>query len=439
MIPVNKPTEFPGIILPNSEFLNNCIHCGLCLPTCPTYAITGLERSSPRGRIRMIKAVAEGTLPISEDFIYEMNFCLDCQACETACPAGIRYGSLVESARVILNKKEFKKGGALFFHRFMLGWMFGRFSRLKILARILWIIQQSGLLKLINRLSLMSVLPKRLSELISLAPRVTFHYSSDTLSEHVITTPPTRYKILFLTGCIMDVAFSSINEDAVELLKFHGCDVIIPKGQCCCGSLQAHNGDMATARELAWKIIELFSSYDFDYIVLDSAGCGAFMKEYSNLFDPTDEKYQKAVSISHRVKDITEFLVETDFKSIERNNSTLFRHKIVTYHDACHLIHTQKISLQPRKLIQDVPGIEYRELPEASWCCGSAGIYNILHFEDSMKILDRKIVNIRKINPDLIVMGNPGCMLQLDYGLKKAHMHTEVMHITTFLRKAYGI
>jgi glycolate oxidase iron-sulfur subunit len=196
---------------------------------------------------------------------------------------------------------------------------------------------------------------------------------------------------------------------------------------------------MTTAYELAWHTIELFSNYEFDYIVLDSAGCGAFMKEYGSLFDPADKKYQKAVSISRRVKDITEFLVETNFKPARDIQSNPFLHKVVTYHDACHLVHTQKISTQPRKLIQDVPGIEYHELPEASWCCGSAGIYNITHFSDSLKILDRKIDNIRKVQPDIVVMGNPGCMLQLNYGLKRSQQKTDVMHIATFLRKAYGI
>ena len=248
----------------------------------------------------------------------------------------------------------------------------------------------------------------------------------------------------------MDVAFADVNMDTVRLLLHHGCAVVVPRGQACCGSLQAHNGGLEAAREMAKHNIRLFDRDDLEYIVLNSAGCGAFMKEYGHVFSDDPEWGPRATRVSNKTKDVTEFLVETGFwpagfpdgsgkrEHLEAPVSVAARlkGKRVGYHDACHLVHTQKISAQPRELLKSVPGIEYVELPEASWCCGSAGIYNIVRYDDSMKMLDRKVENIRTIQPDVIVTGNPGCMLQIQYGLKVQGMKTELMHTATFLWRA---
>ena len=426
---------FRGINVPSNEILNNCIHCGLCLPTCPTYALTNLERSSPRGRIRLIKSVVEKKLPISKEFIYEMDFCLDCQACETACPAGIKYGSLVEAARAQIYQGKYGSKIEWLLKKILLSWMFAQHERLKFISRILRLYQRTGLQTITENYGLLRAISKKLYALQSLAPKISNAFSSEMLAEIILPKTKVQYSVIFLSGCIMDVAFSDINDDTIQLLLQHGCKVIIPKGQRCCGSLQAHNGDIDGARESARHNIELFSQFDSDYLVMNSAGCGAFMKEYGELFADDPAMKEKAKFVSKRTRDITEFLTEIGFIQSGKKFSTRYAGKRITYHDACHLIHSQKISEQPRELIRSVPGIEFIELPEAAWCCGSAGIYNITHFDSSMQFLKRKIENIRKVDPDIIVMGNPGCMLQLQYGLRNEGLEIELLHTATFLRR----
>jgi glycolate oxidase iron-sulfur subunit len=448
----STPSAFQGVDIPNYDVLTNCMHCGLCLPTCPTYALTGLEKSSPRGRIRLIKAVADGDLPITNGFVSEMNFCLDCQACETACPAGVKYGSLVEAAR-----EQIARGGYEGFitrttKKVVMEWTFMRQSRLKLVARLMRLYEHSGMKGFLSKTGLLRFFSKKLDSIQPLSPSISRKFSSDELPEVILPVGKPRFKVGFLTGCIMDVAFADVNMDTVRLLLHHGCEVVVPRGQACCGSLQAHNGGLEAAREMARHNIELFDRDDLDYIVLNSAGCGAFMKEYGHVFSDDPEWGPRAKRVSGKTKDLTEFLVETGFtpatqtediserKGVQGLESLMsLQGKRVSYHDACHLVHTQKISSQPRDLLRSVPGIEYVELPEASWCCGSAGIYNITRYDDSMKMLDRKVENIQLIRPDIIVTGNPGCMLQIQHGLREKGMNVELMHTATFLWRACNV
>lgn len=444
---------FQGVDIPNYDVVTNCMHCGLCLPTCPTYVLTGLEKSSPRGRIRLIKAVADGELPITEGFVREMNFCLDCQACETACPAGVKYGSLVEAAREQIARGGYEGVVTRFTKKLMMEWAFRRQGRLKLLARFMRLYESTGMKWFLLRTGLLKIVSKKLHAIQPLSPSISREFSSDELPEVILPVGKQRYKVGFLTGCIMDVAFADVNMDTVKLLLHHGCTVVVPRGQACCGSLQAHNGGLEAAREMARHNIELFDRDDLDYVVLNSAGCGAFMKEYGHIFSDDPAWGPRAKRVSSKTKDLTEFLVETGFwptkpadmsvageqsKYVGSVNRSL-KGRRVSYHDACHLIHTQKISVQPRELLKSVPGIEYVELPEASWCCGSAGIYNIVRYDDSMKMLERKVENIQKIQPDVIVTGNPGCMLQIQHGLREKGLNVELMHTATFLWRACDV
>ncbi|MEK6756880.1 MAG: (Fe-S)-binding protein [Bacteroidota bacterium] len=440
-----QPTTsaFHGVDVPDYDVIVNCMHCGLCLPTCPTYALTGLEKSSPRGRIRLIKAVADGDLPITEGFIREMNFCLDCQACETACPAGVKYGSLVESARAQIFQGGHEGRLSSMIKRTMMDWAFSKQGRLKAVARVLRFYEQSGLKWFVQRTGLLKIVSRKLHDVQPLTPTISKQFSSDLLEEVIRPVGQPRYRVGFLTGCIMDVAFADINLDTVRLLLHHGCEVVIPRGQACCGSLQAHNGDLITARRMARHNIALFDPSDLDYVVINSAGCGAFMKEYGHIFANDEEIGPRAERISRKVKDITEFLVETGFRPGGNNarnagvrSQRPFSGKRVTYHDACHLVHTQKIGQQPRELLNMIPDIELVELPESTWCCGSAGIYNIVHYDDAMKLLDRKVENIKKVQPDIIVTGNPGCLIQIQHGLQRERLPSELMHTATFLWRA---
>ncbi len=430
------PSAFHGVDVPSYDTIVNCMHCGLCLPTCPTYALTGLERSSPRGRIRLIKAVADGDLPITEEFRREMEFCLDCQACETACPAGVKYGSLVEAARAQIHEGGHEPFLVRLIKRLFLSWTFARHARLKMLARLMRVYQRSGLDWFVRKTRVLRLLSRRLDDIQPLAPTISIRFSTQDLASRVSAPSPPRSRVAFLTGCLMDVAFADINRDTVELLTRHDCDVIIPPETGCCGSLQAHNGDMTGARELAKHNIAIFARLDCDAIVMNSAGCGAYMKEYGHIFADDPELAEDAKHVSVRVKDITEFLAETGFRPLGKDGRAPFEGVRVTYHDACHLAHTQKITQEPRTLIRAVPGIDFVELPESTWCCGSAGIYNITQYDDSMKLLDRKLDNIESIRPQIIVTGNPGCLLQIRHGLRKRGLHVELMHTATFLRKA---
>ncbi len=429
-------TPFVGVDIPNDDVITNCMHCGLCLPTCPTYVMTGLERSSPRGRIRLIKAVAEGTLTFTSGFVEEMNFCLDCQACETACPAGVRYGSLVESARAQIFVQEAERRWPRWLKKFFLGWVFSRHERLKFVATLLRWYQRSGMSWFLDRSGLLRFVSPRLAKIQGLAPVVSSRFTSETVSEVLQAFGERRFRVGMLTGCIMDVAYADVNDATIDLLRNHGCEVRTPRGQSCCGSLTAHNGDMESARQMARRILDIFDTDELDHIVMNSAGCGAFLKEYGHLFHGDPSLEASAVRLSSRTLDLTEFLAMYGFQpTIVPRRKGIDRPLRVAYHDACHLAHSQKVTVQPRQLLRQVPGINLIELPEASWCCGSAGIYNIARYDDALQFLNRKLDNIRSIQPDIIVTGNPGCMLQIQHGLASTGLKVEVVHTASFLHE----
>lgn len=421
--------------LPNDDVLTQCMHCGMCLATCPTYEITKMERSSPRGRIKLIKSVAEGKLDLSNLFAEEMNFCLDCQACETACPAGVQYGKMVESARVVI---EHSKVGTSkinkLIKKFMLNSVVAKHYRLKLFARVLYFYQNTALRKwIVNGLAFFPATQKYV-EIESLTPTISKHFSSKIIAEKEYPEKSAKYQIAFSTGCIMDVAFAEINVDTIEVLKKNECEIITPKDQVCCGSLHAHNGQIDKAKKLAKKNLDVFSKHQYDFLISNSAGCGAFMKEYVHIFKDDPKYAEKAKLFSNRVKDISEFLA-----NIEPSTSMFALKEKVTYHDACHLCHSQKITEEPRKLLRQIPGLEIVNLEESQWCCGSAGIYNVTQHDDAEKILDRKIKNLKETGADIVVTGNPGCIGQLKYGMKKYGLSMEVMHTVTLIKKSLNL
>lgn len=410
------------------------MRCGLCLPACPTYLLTGLEKSSPRGRIRLMKAVDQEEMKITNGFTYEMNFCLDCQACESVCPAGVKYGSLVESARAQIADSGFESWTTKMLRWLLLRKLFEVPHALALSVRMLRFIEMSGMATLLRKTRFLSLFSENLHQALGLLPAVSKRPSSKTLLKKAVFTTAKQIRIGFLTGCVMDVLFADVNADTVELLEHHGCEVIIPCEQGCCGSLQAHNGDPVTARTLAAQNVRAFSGQGLDTIVMNSAGCGAFMKQYAALFEDDPELAAPAAELAAKTKDISEFLFDVGLR-VRSTSQVSVPRKRVTYHDACHLVHSQKVSEQPRQLLRSIPSTEYVELPEATWCCGSAGIYNITHAETASELLDRKMENIKRIAPDIIVTGNPGCLLQLQQGLDERGLHVELLHLATFLRR----
>jgi len=424
----------PKVPVPDDEFLRQCIHCGFCLSSCPTYNLTAREISSPRGRIRMMKNVAEGKAPLDEIFMREMFFCLDCRACETACPPGVQYGALVEAARAqVEHFRATQMHESTRIKNFILGRIFTQPARLRRLAKLLRFYQKSGLEKLALRLRLPRLFGKKMMALAPLAPRIENKFTFERLAEKI---PPregkARHRVALLVGCVQDVAFASINEDTAVVLAENGCEVVVSRAQVCCGSLHGHTGDLANAKLLAQKNIEIFESLDVEAIIANAAGCGSFMKTYGHLFADDPTLRARAEKFSAKVKDISEYLAEIGFKKPAQILSPR-----VTYHDACHLVHGQKVARQPREIIRAIAGSNYVELNEASWCCGSAGIYNLTHFETSMQLLERKMKNVLATGAHMVVTGNPGCAIQLQHGCRQAGVEIEIVHPATLLRRAY--
>ena len=415
-----------------NDIYDKCLHCGLCLPTCPTYNLNFKEESSPRGRIQLIHSYQNNELKLSEIFVNEMYFCLDCQACETACPAGVHFGELVEEARSSISEMRGEPFGLRFLKKIFLQAVLSSPSRIKTAAKIMRIYQCSGLRDAIDRSEILRLFSEKLYEKHQLLPYVDNKYFDEEVAEIIYPEGEIRGRVGFLSGCIMNVVFSKIHHDAVKVLTANGYEVVIPKNQVCCGSLHAHNGEIKTAKSLARKNIDVFEQYQFDALVIDSAGCSAFMKEYNRILADDSKYAERAKMFSSRVKDISEFLAEVGLKKEPKHLD-----KKVTYHEACHLVHTQKISKQPRQLIQSIPGIEFVELPESTWCCGSAGIYNIVRYDDSMKILERKMKNVELTGAEIVLTANPGCHLQIQFGIRKFGLHMEVLHPISLLARAY--
>jgi glycolate oxidase iron-sulfur subunit len=416
--------------VPDEEILTRCIHCGLCLQVCPTYNLTFRERSSPRGRIRLIRAVLRGELDITDGFAEEMNFCLDCQACQTVCPAGVRYGRLVEASRVLVARSGKDRGRWI--KRFFFRRVFPHAARLKRISKWLRFYQQS-IRPLLKKTGVFRWLPAKLRNIEPLAPPVSPFFSDEILPEYIRPNGRVRYRIGFLRGCLMNTMFADINLDTVEVLLVNGCEIWNPAHQVCCGSLAAHNGDFEVARELARKNVDAFFQTELDAIVVNSAGCGAFMKEYGELLADDPEYAEKAHRFSALVKDVHEFLDGIELVPPEHPVQ-----ERITYDDACHLIHTQGISEEPRRLLRKIPGVDLVELEEASWCCGSAGIYNIVHYETSMQILARKIEHILETGARIVATGNPGCLVQLRAGVRERGLPIRVVHPISLLRQSYG-
>ena len=419
-------------ILPHDDILQQCIHCGMCLATCPTYDITKLERSSPRGRIKMIKSVARGEMEMSRIFADEMNFCLDCQACETACPAGVKYSRMVETARVVIDNTKYVSKAGVTIKRFALRKIVASRDGLKFVSRLLWFYQKTGLQKLVRLSRILKFFSKNLSEIETLSPVIADKFSDTQIKEIELPNGEVKYKTAFHFGCLMNTMFADINIDTIDVLKECGCKIITPHDQVCCGSLMGHNGDMEFALKLARKNIDAFDKHDYEYLISNSAGCGAFMKDYAHLLEDEPAYAEKAKRFSSKVKDVMEFFSE---QKPELIFNLELEPELTTYHDACHLIHAQKISTQPREVIKSLPGVEYKELDEASWCCGSAGIYNVVRYDDAIKQLERKMGNIKNTNAKIVLTGNPGCMGQIKHGTKKFNVDVEVLHPVTLIKR----
>jgi len=397
-----------------------CIHCGLCLASCPTYLETGNENDSPRGRIYLMRAVQEGRLALGQTAVRHIDSCLGCRACEAVCPSGVQYGDLLEHTRDHI-EKNYRRS---FFQTFL-----RRFAIEKILpypARMKWALVPA---KIVRDLRAEWLLPKFAREAMALLPVTNARIPIPENSPAIGTA---RGRVGFVSGCVMSVWFSETNAASIRLLNRAGYETVVPPGQGCCGDLFAHSGNLSAARACARKNVEVFERQNFDAIIINAAGCGSILKEYGELLGDDPKWSERARSFSSKVKDLTEWLAKTDLPLARR--PSLFALP-VTYHDACHLAHAQRITRQPRDLIRASAGKDFIELPESDVCCGSAGTYNLTEPDMAERLQVRKIENILKTGAQTVVTSNPGCLLQIQAGLRKAGARVAVLHIADFLDK----
>ncbi len=428
-----RPSYLKGL---DYSVVQQCMHCGLCLPTCPTYDATQLERNSPRGRIALMRSIADGELTATETFADEMYFCLGCLACMTACPAGVNYAELFEQARAEAESaRVLTSPWRRFIRMITLNWLFMDHARLQVLGRLMRLYQTTGLQGLIRRCGIMELMPGRLRDLESMIPEIQPNFSDELIAPRSLPkSGAARYRVALLTGCAQDLIFSDVNRDTLEVLQENGCEVITPANQPCCGSLHAHNGEWETAKVLARRQLDLLPPDQFDAIITNAAGCGSHLKHYASLLKDDPVYLARAEEWDGKVKDIHEWLVEIQFRQPEAKRPEV---QLVTYHEACHLCHGQNITSQPRDILKAIPGCELTELPESNWCCGSAGIYNIVQPEMANDLLDRKLAHIESTRAHVVATGNPGCLLHIQNGVRKQGSDLRLAHPVTLLAEAY--
>ena len=426
----DRPLALQGMSV---EGVHQCVHCGLCLASCPTFAELGTEMDSPRGRIFLIKALAEGRIGLSDSTVRHLSLCLDCRACETVCPAGVPYGRLIEAAKAEI---EHRRPGGLarrLFRALNFGVLLGRPAMLRAAAASLRLYQASGAQALARATGLVRLLPGTLPAWEALTPRVPGGAERAVLPATIAADAPRRARVALLTGCIQSVVFGAHNQATARVLARNGVEVAVPAGQGCCGALNAHGGDHARALAMARRTIEVFEREQVDAVVVNTSGCGAHMKAYGALLENDPAWAERARRFAGRVQDIAEFLAREPLRSPLRPVPMT-----VAYHDPCHVVHGQRIRTQPRQLLAQVPSLTVVPLTESEWCCGSAGIYNLTEPEMADRLLRRKIEHVLASRAEAIVTSNPGCILQIEKGLRDRGSPVRVLHLVEVLDRAYG-
>jgi glycolate oxidase iron-sulfur subunit len=422
---------------PAANDLLACIHCGLCLNACPTYRELGVEMDSPRGRIYQMMQVATGQVSISPSYLEHLNLCLACRGCESACPSGVQYGRLIEAARAEIEAHAAPTRPAserllrnFVYRRLLLsrGWM-------KLFGALLYLYQASALQAIVRGSGILKLLGK-LGRIEHLAPTAEVPFFFDKIGRTFPPTGPRRYRVGLLAGCIANVFSARLNEATVRVLQANGCEVLVPESQTCCGALHVHAGLKDDARALARRNIDAFlplaEDGGLDAIVTNGAGCGSTLKEYEELLHGDPAYAAGAARFTGLMKDITEFLA-----SIELNPAMGRLDAVVTYQDSCHLAHGQKIRQAPRQILKAIPGVQLREMPLADLCCGSAGIYNVVHDDIADSLIARKIPLAAATGATVIATANVGCQLQLKAGIARYGNGQRVVHVVELLDEAY--
>jgi glycolate oxidase iron-sulfur subunit len=409
---------------PAQEIIDQCVHCGFCLPVCPTYLLWGQEMDSPRGRIYLMKMANEGTAQMNEQWVGHFDACLGCVACMTACPSGVDYGKLIEATRAQIERKYVRSPGEKL-HRRLLFATFTKPERLNLMRWPLRVYQKSGLQAVLRSIGFFKLFPKSVGAMEALLPKVS---ANEAVPEMTPAQGETRKRVGLLLGCVQRAFFSQINAATVRVLSAEGYEVFAPADQPCCGALLVHAGEEERAQELARRTIEVFENGNVEYIITNAAGCGSNLKEYGHLLRDDPAFAERAKRFSAKCRDICEVLAELPLRSERKPLPAR-----VAYHDSCHLQHAQGIRTQPRSLLAQIPGLEIAEIPEPAICCGSAGIYNLIQPDAANALGERKAALIAPLKASVVATGNPGCILQLQSALERSNHRVPVLHTVQLL------
>ena len=409
-------------IAPSPADLSQCVRCGLCLPNCPTYLQTGFEAESPRGRLHLMQALNDGRIAPTRDYRQHLELCLVCRNCESVCPSGVPFGRIMEAGRAQLYEQSRLSWRDRLFRRLAFVELLPHAARLRAMFGLLLAYQRTGLQRLVRA---SRVLPEPLAQAESLLPDLPAPFLPRF--EVYPADGPVRFRVGLFTGCVMPLLYGPVHWATVRVLQRNGCEVHIPRDQACCGALNVHGGERRVAADLARQNIAAFRGRGLDAIVVNSAGCGATLKEYAELLDDPQARALAALT-----RDVHEFLASIELVPLRRSVE-----RVVTLQESCHLSHAQRIREAPRMLLTRIPGLELRELAHADQCCGSAGLYMLTQPEMSTRILDTRMTEVAATNADTLVTANPGCMLQLTRGVRRARLNAEVRHIVELLDDAY--
>jgi glycolate oxidase iron-sulfur subunit len=423
--PANSQSRFDSHHPPSAEIIDKCVHCGFCLPVCPTYVLWHEEMDSPRGRIQLMKLAAEGQVEINANWVSHFDSCLGCVACVTACPSGVEYGKLIEATRAQIERKFERNPSEKRLRRLILQ-SFTNPSLLRLMRTPLRAYQVLGLQSVVRNSGILEFLPRKLKSMETLLPRLGRREATPRFSPPVKTSK--RHRVGLLLGCVQREFLPQVNAATARVLAAEGCEVVVPPNQSCCGALPSHAGDESLAVTLAKKTIDAFESANVEAIIVNAAGCGSSMKEYAHLLRDDPQYAQRAQKFSAKCKDVSEFLAALE-PAAPRNPLKLR----VAYHDACHLQHAQGIRSQPRALLSAIPELELKEISESAICCGSAGIFNLVQPDTARELGLRKANLIAPLKPDVVATGNPGCLLQLQSSLANIEQPARVVHFIQLL------
>jgi glycolate oxidase iron-sulfur subunit len=416
---------------PIDELIDDCVHCGFCLSACPTYQETGNELDSPRGRIYLMKSASEGKIPMGGSLVKHLDMCLGCLACEPACPSGVRYGRLIEAGRSQIERR-YERPFPEKLRRSMIFSLFPYPGRLRLLLPFFYLYQKLGIKSLVEGSGILRAVSPGLAQMEEMLPGVDSPSVPRALPDVTPARGKRRYRVALLTGCVQSVFFSRTNEATVRVLAENGCEVAVPRNQGCCGALSVHSGRLSEGRQFARFLTRSFEDIDADAIIVNSAGCGSTMKEYGELLEDDPAFSERARKLSGKTKDVMEFLGDIGLAGGLKPLPLR-----ITYQDACHLGHAQRIKEQPRNVLRQIPGVEFTELPESELCCGSAGIYNMVEPGMSGRLLERKIRHLKETGADCLVAGNPGCLLQIRKGIKRHGLGIKTAHPVELLDWSY--